>query len=362
VHCCRTYHARPAPQLVAGCGPALTGPRTRQHTAHSSHMSLSARSDTCILHNMHRGGTSAPLCTTRCRAVAVAAATADTRDYRKERMERKGKGSDRRNSSSSNLRGARQDRGPDSERLPAGQQQQRFRAKQGRRDPGLKQEFFARESWKEVGANAGMIDALKQLGITRPSHVQAEALVALFSGNSSMWSCQSHSFSVVWWLCSRGFGTLLDLLQASFQQVCRHVCSVRFDDVLYQPQKRFQQRRFTLNVAWSVEKRRVVVADQSGSGKTLAYLVPLIQQIKEQERSAGGPQTQPRKPRAVVLCPTEELCAQVLLTCRALSKACSCKMSRMFWNVCATSLNEVCTGLQLIFHLCACGCHLLVQQ
>lgn len=63
------------------------------------------------------------------------------------------------------------------------------------------------------------------------------------------------------------------------------------------------------------------MADQSGSGKTLAYLVPLIQDIKQQEAAAGGPQTQPRKPRAIVLCPTEELCAQVLLTCRALSKA-----------------------------------------
>lgn len=46
----------------------------------------------------------------------------------------------------------------------------------------MKQDFFARESWKEVGANVPMIDALKELGITRPSHVQAEALVALFSG------------------------------------------------------------------------------------------------------------------------------------------------------------------------------------
>jgi superfamily II DNA/RNA helicase len=66
-----------------------------------------------------------------------------------------------------------------------------------------------------------------------------------------------------------------------------------------------------------------VVADQSGSGKTLAYLVPVIQQIKEQEHAAGRLQTQSRKPRAVVLCPTEELCVQVLLTCRALSQASS---------------------------------------
>jgi hypothetical protein len=100
-------------------------------------------------------------------------------------MERKRKGSDRVNSSGSRQHGARHDRSPAGDRSRADQQQQRFRAKGGRRDASLKQDFFARESWKEVGANAGMIDALKLLGITRPSHVQAEALVALFSGESS---------------------------------------------------------------------------------------------------------------------------------------------------------------------------------
>lgn len=64
---------------------------------------------------------------------------------------------------------------------------------------------------------------------------------------------------------------------------------------------------------------RVVVADQAGSGKTLAYLTPLVQRLKEAEAEHGR-LTEPRCPRAVIICPTEELCVQVLYTARALSK------------------------------------------
>lgn len=48
--------------------------------------------------------------------------------------------------------------------------------------PGEKQDFYARESWQQVGASEVMIEALKALGFTRPSHVQAEALMVIFSG------------------------------------------------------------------------------------------------------------------------------------------------------------------------------------
>eukprot|EP00892_Ulva_mutabilis_P011261 jgi/Ulvmu1/8507/UM044_0041.1 len=114
--------------------------------------------------------------------------------------------------------------------------------------PAINQDFFARESWAQAGANESMIEALNSIGLSRPSHVQAEALQASFTGG-----------------------------------------------------------------------RRVVVADQAGSGKTLAYLVPLVQRLKEAEAEAGR-LTQPRCPRAVIICPTEELCVQVLYTARALSK------------------------------------------
>jgi superfamily II DNA/RNA helicase len=50
--------------------------------------------------------------------------------------------------------------------------------------------------------------------------------------------------------------------------------------------------------------RHVAVADQAGSGKTLAYLLPLLQQLKEREQQAGGPVTQPNSPSIIILTPT----------------------------------------------------------
>jgi ATP-dependent RNA helicase DDX18/HAS1 len=67
--------------------------------------------------------------------------------------------------------------------------------------------------------------------------------------------------------------------------------------------------------------RHVVLADHAGSGKTLAYLAPLVQAVKAEERALGGPATVPRCPRFVVVVPTAELCAQVLRVARALSAA-----------------------------------------
>jgi ATP-dependent helicase YprA (DUF1998 family) len=48
----------------------------------------------------------------------------------------------------------------------------------------------------------------------------------------------------------------------------------------------------------------VAVADQAGSGKTLAYLLPLLQQIHEQEQQLGKQATPPGSARVIVLTPT----------------------------------------------------------
>jgi len=48
----------------------------------------------------------------------------------------------------------------------------------------------------------------------------------------------------------------------------------------------------------------VAVADQAGSGKTLAYLLPLLQQLKLKEAAAGGPCTVPNSPYIIVMTPT----------------------------------------------------------
>ena len=62
----------------------------------------------------------------------------------------------------------------------------------------------------------------------------------------------------------------------------------------------------------------VAITDAAGSGKTLAYLVPLLAQLRAAE-AAGAPRAGGCAPRVVVLAPTAELCAQILATCRALS-------------------------------------------
>ena len=71
--------------------------------------------------------------------------------------------------------------------------------------------------------------------------------------------------------------------------------------------------------ALSTGAPHVVLADHAGSGKTLAYLGPLIQSIKSEEAVLGKPGTTPNCPRVVIVVPTSELCAQVLRVCRALS-------------------------------------------
>ncbi|WVZ55102.1 hypothetical protein U9M48_005810 [Paspalum notatum var. saurae] len=69
-----------------------------------------------------------------------------------------------------------------------------------------------------------------------------------------------------------------------------------------------------------LEGRSCVIADQSGSGKTLAYLCPIIQNLRNEEVQ-GLHKSSPRNPRVVVLTPTAELASQVLNNCRLISKS-----------------------------------------
>lgn len=61
-----------------------------------------------------------------------------------------------------------------------------------------------------------------------------------------------------------------------------------------------------------LEGKSCIIVDQSGSGKTLAYLAPLVQRLREEELSGLG-KSSSRNPRAVILSPTAELASQVVL-------------------------------------------------
>lgn len=62
----------------------------------------------------------------------------------------------------------------------------------------------------------------------------------------------------------------------------------------------------------------VIMAAQTGTGKTLAYLLPLIDKLRHEE-DVYGVQTRLNRPRALILVPTRELAAQVLSVAKFLS-------------------------------------------
>ncbi|GLJ40625.1 hypothetical protein SUGI_0838570 [Cryptomeria japonica] len=64
--------------------------------------------------------------------------------------------------------------------------------------------------------------------------------------------------------------------------------------------------------------KSIVLASHTGSGKTLAYMLPLVQLLRKDE-SKVGMQTKPKRPRAVILCPTRELSEQVFQVAKSIS-------------------------------------------
>ncbi|ONK78823.1 uncharacterized protein A4U43_C02F22800 [Asparagus officinalis] len=68
-----------------------------------------------------------------------------------------------------------------------------------------------------------------------------------------------------------------------------------------------------------LQGKSCVIADQSGSGKTLAYLIPIIQRLRQEELQGLG-KSSSSSPRVVILVPTAELASQVLNNCRSISK------------------------------------------
>ena len=61
-----------------------------------------------------------------------------------------------------------------------------------------------------------------------------------------------------------------------------------------------------------------IVADQTGTGKTLAYLAPLLQRLHAEEAGGGG-RAGPNQTFMLILVPTTELAAQVLRVARQLA-------------------------------------------
>lgn len=67
------------------------------------------------------------------------------------------------------------------------------------------------------------------------------------------------------------------------------------------------------------QKKHVLVAAETGSGKTLTYLLPVIDMLKMDEMKKGNVKRRLDHPRAIVLVPTRELVSQVVKSCKSLS-------------------------------------------
>ncbi|KAI4352781.1 hypothetical protein L6164_007001 [Bauhinia variegata] len=67
-----------------------------------------------------------------------------------------------------------------------------------------------------------------------------------------------------------------------------------------------------------LEEKSVVLGSHTGSGKTLAYMLPIVQLLRRDEQ-LNGIHMKPRRPRAVVLCPTRELSEQVFRVAKSIS-------------------------------------------
>ena len=89
----------------------------------------------------------------------------------------------------------------------------------------------------------------------------------------------------------------------------------------------------------ALQGRDVLGAAQTGSGKTAAFALPLLQRLEQ------GPLVSPRRPQALVLVPTRELAAQVGESIRTLAEtqAQALKVSIVFGGV---SINPQMMGLR----------------
>jgi len=67
----------------------------------------------------------------------------------------------------------------------------------------------------------------------------------------------------------------------------------------------------TIAIPKILEKKNIFFASQTGMGKTLTYVLPIINELKLQELQLNERLTQPKRPRVLILAPSRELCQQI---------------------------------------------------
>ena len=81
-----------------------------------------------------------------------------------------------------------------------------------------------------------------------------------------------------------------------------------------------------------LDRRDLIGGSQTGTGKTAAFTLPLLQILAEADRESGG-RTRLRAPRALVLTPTRELAAQVGESVRTYGKLLDLRSTIIFGGV-----------------------------
>ncbi|PJI93859.1 DEAD/DEAH box helicase [Luteimicrobium subarcticum] len=79
--------------------------------------------------------------------------------------------------------------------------------------------------------------------------------------------------------------------------------------------------------------RDVLGRGRTGSGKTLAFSLPVVTRLAEPGRDGRPVRRQPRRPRALVLCPTRELANQIAATLEPLASALGLRTTTVFGGV-----------------------------
>lgn len=127
--------------------------------------------------------------------------------------------------------------------------------------------FFSRKSFIESGSSDYMVQALHSLQFFRPSNIQVGWVFLSIPRDNLKCQKNKNNLQIFLVLQAMSYSTIL-------------------------------------------QGKSCIIADQSGSGKTLAYLCPIIQCLREQELIGTGKST-PKNPRVVILVPTAELANQV---------------------------------------------------
>ena len=148
--------------------------------------------------------------------------------------------------------------------------------------------FFAGSRFKQLGATPGVEAALAEMGIERPSHIQALTYKAL----------------------------AVDFAEETREGRSDNAAGLHSPEPSAASDADAGVLPETPNE--TTPSQNVLLADQAGSGKTLAYLLPLMQRLQTVEQERG--RARPNRPRLLILCPTSELVVQVLGVVRRLAR------------------------------------------